>query len=273
MIQTVQGKVFMCVAETKYLKLKEILLGHKRTAVAFSGGIDSTFLLYAAIDTLGSENVLAYNCVSVVNSAQSIANMRSVFHRHFQDAITLNEIGIYLLTWKEFIINNEKRCYFCKKRMYSTLLDELRKENGFVLTDGTNVDDLKKNRPGLRAIRELNVHTPLVEAGLTKQEIRNLAKNKGLVNFALPSNSCLATRVKQGVDITSKQLVTIEKSEDYLQQLGFKGCRVKIDGDIAFVELTRGDCVAFVKDDVRAAIQHRFYSLGFKKIFLDLTER
>lgn len=265
--------MFMGVVEEKYLKLTEIVLSHKRIAVAFSGGIDSTFLLSVAIEVLGADNVLAYNCLSVVNSTSSVKKMENVFKTHFEESIALNQVQLYPLRWKEFVANNDKRCYFCKKRMYSTLLDELRKEDCFVLADGTNVDDLKKSRAGLRAIRELNVQTPLVKAGLNKQEIRGLAQKKGLVNFDLASNSCLATRVAAGMEITDQRIEVVEKAEDCLHNLGFEGCRVKIDGDVAFIELTRSDFGIFVNDDVTLMVKHQFARLGFKKVFLDLTDR
>lgn len=263
----------MDVVDEKYLKLKEILLRYKRVAVAFSGGIDSTFLLYAAVDTLGGAKVLAYSCTSVVNSTHSVDNMRRVFQTHFKDALPLIEVAVSPLTWKEFVANNDKRCYLCKKQMYSLLLDELEKDDRFILADGTNVDDLKTNRPGLRAIQELEVQTPLVDAGLTKQDIRALSRSKGLINYDLASNSCLATRIPQGVEITCHILEVVEGAESYLHRLGFTGCRVKVDGEVACVQLDRDDFSAFVRDDVRSSVISRFNSLGLKKVSLDLTAR
>lgn len=263
----------MSLFEEKNVKLQEILHALKRVAVAYSGGIDSTFLLYRAVETLGSENVKAYTCVSEVNAEHSLAGMRDVFAKHFADRIALHEVRMYPLMWKEFAVNDGNRCYFCKRRMYLALLDEVRKEKYFVLADGTNIDDLKKSRPGLRAIRELNVQTPLVEAGLTKQEIRFLAASSKIVNSDLPSNSCLATRIKQGVTITKGRMAVIESAEKYLIQLGFNGCRVKIDGEAVCIELNRNDFVSFVKDDVRVAVLRKFYDLGLHNVSLDLTGR
>lgn len=259
--------------EEKYLKLKEILLNYKRVAIAFSGGIDSTFLLYAAVDTLGGAKVLAYNCTSVVNSTHSVDNMRRVFHTHFKGVLPLTEVSVSPLTWKEFVSNSDKRCYICKKQMYSLLLDELKKKDCFVLADGTNVDDLKTNRPGLRAIQELEVLTPLVDAGLTKQDIRALSRSKGLVNYDLASNSCLATRITQGVEITSHLLEVVENAETYLHRLGFKGCRVRVDGEAACVQIKKPDFAMFVEDDMRRSVISRFNSLGIKNVSLDLTTR
>lgn len=263
----------MSLFEEKYVKLQEILRGLKRIAVAYSGGIDSTFLLYSAVETLGSENVKAYTCVSEVNAEQSLANMRDVFSKHFVDRLDLQEVILHPLMWKEFIENDANRCFYCKRRMYLSLLDEVRKEDCFVLADGTNIDDLKDSRPGLRAIRELHVHTPLVEAGLTKLEIRYLARASALVNSDLPSNSCLATRIKQGVKITKGQMSVVETAEMFLHQLGFSGCRVKIDGTIARIELNRNDFESFVRNDVRVAVLHKFHGLGLDSVSLDLTGR
>ncbi len=263
----------MSVQEEKLQKLQKILLNHKKIAVAFSGGIDSTFLLHSAITTLGGENVLALSCTSAVNSASGLANMRNVFTTHFAGKTTLREVEIYPLTWKEFISNSDKRCYYCKKRMYSTLLGEAKEQDFYSLFDGTNLDDLKGDRPGLRAIRELNVQTPLVGAGLNKLEIRKIAKEQGLINHDLPSNSCLATRIQKDTAITLDGLKVIENAEDCLRKLGFLGCRVKIDGDSAVIELAKGDFEEFVKDDIRTGVIHTFYHLGLKNVSLSLTGR
>jgi len=263
----------MSTLQEKNMKLQELLLGLKRVAVAYSGGIDSTFLLYSAVETLGSENVMAYTCVSEVNAEHSLVGMRDVFAKHFADRIVLHEVRLYPLMWKEFAVNDSNRCYFCKRQMYLALLDEVRKQKEFVLVDGTNIDDLKKNRPGLRAIHELNVQTPLVGAGLTKQEIRLLARSSKIVNSDLPSNSCLATRIKQGVDITKSRMTVIENAEKYLYQLGYNGCRVKIDGEAVCIELNRNDFVSFVKDDVRVPVLRKFHDLGLHNVSLDLTGR
>lgn len=259
--------------EEKNVQLQQILLGLKRVAVAYSGGIDSTFLLYSAVKALGRENVMAYTCVSEVNAEHSLVGMRDVFAKHFADRIDLHEVRLHALMWKEFTVNDASRCYFCKRRMYLALLDEVRKENYFVLVDGTNMDDLKNNRPGLRAIRELNVQIPLVEAGLAKQEIRLLARSSELVNADLPSNSCLATRIVQGVNITQSRMTVIENAEKYLHQLGFNGCRVKLHGNSARIELNRNDFVALVKDDVRVSVLRTFYDLGLPDVSLNLTAR
>lgn len=263
----------MSLAEKKYRILKEILLSYKYVAVAFSGGIDSTFLLYAAVKALGGTRALAYTCTSIVNATHSVDNMRKVFRIHFKGTLPLTEVSVSPLQWKEFVNNNDKRCYFCKKKMYSLLLAELEKSDCCTLADGTNADDLKTNRPGLRAILELGVQTPLVEAGLTKQDIRELARSKGLINYDLASNSCLATRIPQGIEITSHLLRVVEDAESYLHSLGFIGCRVKVDGEVACIQLRRDDFAAFVKDDVRKAVLSRLNSLGVEKVSLDLTAR
>ncbi|BHH83006.1 ATP-dependent sacrificial sulfur transferase LarE [Desulforhopalus sp. 52FAK] len=263
----------MGITDEKIVRLKEILQQHTRLAVAFSGGIDSTFLLHFAIQSIGGENVIAYSCTSAVNSASGLVNMRKVFATHFAKVATLSEVEIFPLSWKEFVTNNDKRCYFCKKRMYRTLLDESKKNDCFTLADGTNVDDLKGNRPGLRAIRELNIQTPLVDAGLTKQEIRRIAKEHGLINYDLPSNSCLATRVKKDTEITLLTLNVIEKAENYLKKLGFVGCRVKVSGHSAVISLVKGDFALFLEDDVRVGVIHTLYHLGLTEVSLSLTAR
>lgn len=265
--------VIMSTTAGKIKILEQQLLKYERIAVAFSGGIDSTFLLYFVVKTLGGENASAYSCISDVNSDKGVSTMRNVYNKHFAEKIFLREVPLYPLRWKEFVSNSDKRCYYCKKRMYSTLLEEVHKDSFYILADGTNVDDLKGGRPGLRAIRELQIHTPLVDAGLTKQEIRKVAKELGLINHDLASNSCLATRIKEGTMITLDGLKLVEKAEAYLHKLGFEGCRVKIDGANALIEVQRGDFERFAQDEIRSGVVHTFNHLGLKVVSLSLRGR
>ncbi len=257
----------------KYNKLLSILRKYEKIGIAFSGGVDSTLLLYAATEALGEHNVVPFNIVSGLNSRDSIESSRIVFKEIFKDASELREIFVDPMVWPEFVVNSEERCYVCKKRMYTTLTAALTAENCSILADGTNVDDLQEDRPGLRAVRQLGVVTPLVDAGLKKSEIRKLAKGFGLTNFDLPSNSCLATRIQKDKLIDVETLGLIGDAEHFLQGLGFNGCRVRVLEFLTLVEVQRKDLEAFVESKNRVQIEHYFKTLGLAKVVLSLEGR
>lgn len=263
----------MSSPEHKFRQLQELLQQYDRIAVAFSGGVDSTLMLHAAVSTLGPDRVVALYALSTLNSAEAIASMRAIFSANFQKGTVLREIEVFPLLWQEFVMNTGERCYFCKKRMYAALQLSMAAEGFPILADGTNVDDVREGRPGLKAIREYQVRTPLVEAGLTKQEIRKVAEDVGLTNFDLPSNSCLATRIQHDKSITEETLRTIEKAEQFLHERGFHGCRVRI-GDISLnVEVQEKDFTAFIEEDNRAVVRAYFQSLHLGPIMLNLAGR
>lgn len=257
----------------KFGKLQKLLQQYEKIAVAFSGGVDSTLLLHAAICALGRERVAALYALSTLNSAEAIAGTRATFAGNFPKGAVLREVEVFPLAWQDFVMNTRQRCYFCKKKMYAALQGAMAAEGWFVLADGTNVDDLREGRPGLQAIREMQVRTPLVEVGLTKAEIRRLAEKIGLSNFDLPSNSCLATRIQQDKPIAEKTLRTIEIAEQFLHKRGFQGCRVKVGDTSLVVEVQEKDLAAFVEGGNRAAVQSYFQSLQIGPVLLSLAGR
>lgn len=259
--------------EIRFGKLVEMLQQYEKIAVAFSGGVDSTLMLHAAISALGQERVVALYALSTLNSAETIANTRAVFSRNFPKEAVLREIEVFPLRWQQFVLNTRERCYVCKKQMYTALLASMDCEGSIILMDGTNVDDLQEERPGLKAIREMQVRTPLVDVGLTKQDIRKIAKSIGLSNFDLPSNSCLATRIQQDKPIDEKTLRIIESAENFLHKRGFFGCRVRI-GDTSFlIEVQEKDFAAFVEGGNRAAVRFYFQALKIGPVMLSLAGR
>lgn len=258
--------------DVKFGKLVEILGQYSKIAVAFSGGVDSTVTVHAAITALGRDKVVAFYALSVLNSATAIAGARSTFAGNFPNA-AYKELAIDPLLWPEFVLNTEERCYLCKQRMYAVLSEAMVAAQCSVLVDGTNADDLLAKRPGLRAIREMQVRTPLAEVGLTKPEIRSIAHQAGLTNFALPSNSCLATRIQHGEPITEKALRVIEVAEKFLSDRGFSGCRVRPRDNFIIIEVSEKDIAAFVERGNRAAVQEYFQSLQRGPIMLNLTGR
>lgn len=263
----------MAVIEQKYTRLLSLLAGYDKIAVAYSGGIDSTLLLHSAQTALGAANVIALYAVSNLNSQISIEATRQTFKKHFPKELRIREVELFPLTWKEVVTNTDERCYFCKKRMYTALRSTMAIDNCYTLADGTNIDDLKERRPGLRAIRELHVLTPYIDAGLTKQEIRTIAKMQGLTNFDLPSNSCLATRIAVGKVIDQQTLDVIELAEQFLHSLGFHGCRVRPKNDVTVVEVQSSQLGEFIERSNRIEVQHYFQSLHLPPVALSLKGR
>jgi uncharacterized protein len=263
----------MSSPEKKFRQLQDLLQQYDTIAVAFSGGVDSTLMLHAAVSTLGPERVIALYALSTLNSADAIAATRATFSKNFPKGTVLREIEVLPLLWQEFVMNTGERCYFCKKRMYAAMQISMAAEGFLILADGTNVDDVREGRPGLKAIRERQVRTPLVEAGLTKQEIRKVAKDVGLTNFDLPSNSCLATRIQQDTFITENALRTIETAEQFLHERGFQGCRVRVGDSAFFVEVQEKDFTAFIEEDNRTAVRAYFQALHIGPIMLNLAGR
>lgn len=257
----------------KFEKLQGILRSYSKVAVAFSGGIDSSLLLYTAAEVLGKNNVLALNGVSCLINKKDTSAAEEFFERFCKNTALFKQVPLYPMTWKEVVANTENRCYFCKKRMYAILKEELDKWGGEILLDGTNQDDLKDSRPGYRAIRELGVQTPLLDAGLNKSEIRILAREFELSNHDLPSNSCLATRITVNEPLNEKLLHTISEAENFLSKRGFFGTRVRPSGSSVQIFIQSKDFERICKRSERIPVYHYFQSLGFKEILLDLWGR
>jgi pyridinium-3,5-biscarboxylic acid mononucleotide sulfurtransferase len=269
--------------KNKLTRLQELLQAAGKVAIAFSGGIDSTFLLRVACDTLGPENVTALQAVSCLIPEQDLLKTKKL--------VTAAENGISCsyqtvlvqpLHWPEFVVNSEQRCYFCKRRIYGALLAALSQDDpsalesssrSVYLLDGTNSDDLQEHRPGLKAVKELSVGTPLAQAGLNKNDIRTLARKLGLTNWNQPSNSCLATRIPVHQQITELLLEHIAQAETFLQEKGFIGCRVKPRQHTVEVQVMTNDLERFSTEPLRSEITKHLATLGYNNIFLNSKER
>jgi uncharacterized protein len=249
---------------SKDQRLGEILRSMGRVMVAFSGGVDSTFVLKRAQQELG-DKVLA-----VVAASETFPT------REFNAAVKLAEdMGVALLKTEvqefvneNFVANNPDRCYHCKTGLYAHL-HELAKEKGYpFILDGSNVDDLGDYRPGLKAKDEQGIRSPLQEAGLVKDEIRELSKQLGLPTWNKPSFACLSSRIPYGTRITQEKIDQLDAAEEFLMQLGFYQVRVRHHDQIARIEVMDNDFPKII--EYKDAINEKFKTIGFSYVTLDL---
>lgn len=254
----------------RYDRLREIIGRHDRVAVACSGGVDSTLVLRAALDALGADRVMALVAVSPLQPEEEtghaldiIAAMGSRYRTVSWDPLAVPEIAA----------NPPERCYLCKKGIYTLFQKELGAHSFSALLDGSNLDDLEEVRPGRRALQELGVETPLVEAGLGKAEIREMSRKLGLATWNRPSASCLATRIPTGSRLTMEKINLVARCENCLHRLGYPGCRVRTQEDGAVVELAAGDLIRFVSGPDRTSVRNFFAELGITRVSVDLRER
>ncbi|MDH5639570.1 MAG: ATP-dependent sacrificial sulfur transferase LarE, partial [Nitrospinota bacterium] len=235
----------------------------------FSGGVDSSFLLKVAHDTLkDSGRALAVTARSStypqreLEEAVRIAELIGAPHR----IIDSEELEI-----EGYADNPPDRCYFCKGELFGKLTDIAQAEGYAAVLDGANADDLQDYRPGSRAAREKNARSLLQEVGMTKAEIRELSREMGLPTWDKPSFACLASRFPFGEKITRPKLSRIDKAEDFLREIGFAQVRVRSHGDIARIELAPEDIVTASSRQTAEAIHKELFGLGFKFVTLDLA--
>lgn len=236
-----------------------------RIAVAFSGGVDSAFLLASAAKTLGPENVLAVTAVSPVFPKREREEARRLCASL---SVRQKEIGIDILGLDCFRNNPADRCYHCKYAIMSAMKNAAAEEGFPVLIEGSNADDTGDFRPGMRALSELGILSPLLEAGLGKEEIREKAREMGLPVWNKPSSACLASRIACGEEITLEKLKKVELAEEYLRSLGMKQLRVRVHGELARIEAEK-DGIGIVFEN-REEIAKKLRSIGFRYVTLDL---
>lgn len=250
----------------KHAALDESLRSLGRMLVAYSGGVDSAFLAWAAHQALG-DGMLAV-----------IADSPSLARTHLQDAIAfaqeqnfpLEVISTGELDREEYARNDASRCFFCKDELF-TVMEDFRRQRGFdSIAYGVNVDDQGDFRPGQKAAQQHQVAAPLLTAGLTKQEIREMARSAGLRIWDKPASACLSSRIEYGRPVTRAALSVVEQGEDAIRELGFRQFRVRHHGDIVRIEIAREELPRALNPEMSAEFTRIFKVLGFKFVTLDL---
>jgi pyridinium-3,5-biscarboxylic acid mononucleotide sulfurtransferase len=251
------------VLRTKEQSLHDLLSGMVSAVVAFSGGVDSTYLAAVASEALG-ERALCVTAVSPSLARRELAAARELAGRFGWNHRT---IGTHEVGREEYARNDSDRCYWCKSELFDVLSPIAGRRDGVILV-GTNLDDLGDYRPGQRAAAERGVRAPLVEVGLAKDEVRNLSARRGLPTAEKPASPCLSSRVAYGVRVTPERLRRIDRAEDFLLALGFSVVRVRDHGELARIEVPVEDIEQALAR--RAEIASRLQELGWRYVTVDL---
>jgi pyridinium-3,5-biscarboxylic acid mononucleotide sulfurtransferase len=251
---------------SKRIALENHIRSLGRTLIAYSGGVDSALLAWAAHQVLGS------NMMAVIADSPSLARAQladAIAFAHEQH-IPLQIITTHELEKPEYSRNDGSRCYFCKDELF-TIIEEFGSTHGFdCIAYGVNLDDQADFRPGQAAAAEHNVVAPLLRAGLSKEEVRQLARHAGLRVWDKPASACLSSRIEYGRPVTPEALAVVEQGEDALRDLGFRQFRVRHHGDMVRIEIARGELSRALTAEMAAEFTRLFKALGFKFVTLDL---
>jgi pyridinium-3,5-biscarboxylic acid mononucleotide sulfurtransferase len=253
--------------QDKYNSLQQILRRLEKVVVAYSGGVDSTFLLKAAVDTLGTENVLA--CIGISSSLAKSQYNRAIECAELIGA-KVEEVEVHEVLDTKYSVNNPDRCFHCKSHLY-TVLKGIAEKKGFNdVICGCNFDDMDDFRPGNKAAQVYGVISPLMEAKMTKEEIRSMSKEFELPTAEIPASPFLASRVTYGLEVTEQRLKQVEEAEDFLRELGFIEFRVRHHDTIARIEVRPEDMEKITAEPDCKRIVEKLKSIGFKYVAVDL---
>jgi uncharacterized protein len=252
--------------KTKREHLISILKGYGSLLLAYSGGVDSSFLLATAHEAL-KKNLVAVTAKSPLHPVKESREAKA-----FAQKLGVQHLLIKSreMNRSDFRANTKRRCYLCKKYLFKDLLKIARDKNIEYMAHGANVDDLEDFRPGFDAAREMNIMAPMVEAGLGKKDIRMLSKQMNLKTWNKPPMSCLATRIPYGTQITIKRLKMIERAEQVILDLGVISCRVRVHDKAARIEVDPGDIERILDQGIRSTVVEKLREIGFSHVAVDL---
>jgi uncharacterized protein len=251
----------------KLLRLRQYLKSTDGIAVAFSGGVDSSFLVAVAAGELGDKAI----AITAKSAAFPVREYELAKGLAAQYGIRHITVEFDELSVEGFRKNPKDRCYHCKRAIFSKIKEEAHNNGIEIVCDGSNVDDLSDYRPGMKALTELGIVSPLKEAGLTKQEIRLLSKEMGIKIWDMPAYACLASRIPYNEEITREKLKMVELAEQYLMDLGFKQVRVRCHDSLARIEVLPEDRHRFFNTDFMDNVARNVRSFGFNYVTLDLN--
>ena len=249
----------------KYEALLTYIRQYPSAAVAFSGGVDSTLLCKAAYEALGE------NAIAITFFSPFIPRRERILSREMAREIGIRHSIIEQDRMDSLILSNpEDRCYFCKKAIFSSISDRALSFGIEIVFDGSNTDDLKDYRPGMKALQEMEVKSPLRETGLTKHDVRELSRYLDLKTWDMPAYACLASRIPYGSEITGEKLGMIEQGENVLHGMGYHQVRLRHHGDIARIELAPEDMDDFMKPQVRKKASEALKEIGYTYVCMEL---